>query len=640
MTSELVESCYRMLRRLRANRRATALFVYGAMAAGALLTSFVIRFELSVPGQYRSTLLIALSSAVVVKVLLAWAFRLTMGQWRFVGIHDVVRLFWAGTAGSVLLLGLWELLPMVPRVPWSVVAMDWAFFILGVAAAWISYRKLFEHIRFVRSGQNGDRTRVVVVGAGEAGNLLGREILRYPTGYRLVAFVDDDPAKWGSTLHGVEVVGATQDLPRVVELGRADEVIIATPSARPEQLRGIMARCEEMDVPFKVLPGIREVLEGNVRVDHLRELRIDDLLGREPVLLELPELAEDLRGARVLITGGAGSIGSELARQVALHGPERLVLFDQAESDLYFLELELRDHHPTLDVVSVVGDILDAVSLADVFQTHRPSRVFHAAAYKHVPLMEANVREAFRNNVLGTRQVARSAVQYGAEKFVLISTDKAAAPTSVMGATKRVAELVTMACQERYPDTSFVAVRFGNVLGSNGSVIPLFQKQLKNGGPLTVTHPDVTRYFMTTSEAVQLVLQASVLPEAQGQIAMLDMGEPVKIVDLARNVAQLSGARVGKDVQIRFIGLRAGEKLHEALASEEERTTPTRVEKVRIVEWRNGRPSDHDLLGRLDEMLDGLSQESADDLRIFLSALVGAAHEHSAVTVLPPVRTS
>lgn len=624
LDSEMAAPGYRALRGLRARRRATALFLYGGVAAGALFAAFLLRFEFSVPDSYTGTLRVALASAVVVKLGLALAFRLTMGQWRFVGTGDVTRLFLAGTAGSGVLVVLWQILDMQPRIPWSIVAMDWAFFILGVAAAWLTYRKMFEHMRFVRSGQNGDRKRVVVVGAGEAGNLLAREILRFPVGYRLVAFVDDNPAKWGSTLHGVTVVGATDELARIVELVRADEVIIATPSARPAQLRSLMAQCEEIDVPFKVLPGIREVLEGDVRVEHVRELRIDDLLGREPIRLELPELAEDLEGARVLITGGAGSIGSELARQVAIHEPERLVLFDQAESDLYFLELELRERHPDLELVSVVGDILDQQSLDEVFRTHRPCRVFHAAAYKHVPMMETNVREAVRNNVLGTWEVATSAVRYGAEKFVLISTDKAAAPSSVMGATKRVAELVTMACQERYPGTSFVAVRFGNVLGSNGSVVPLFQRQLRDGGPLTVTHPDVTRYFMTTTEAVQLLLQASVLADAQGRIAMLDMGEPVKIVDLARNVARLSGARVGKDVQIEFIGLRPGEKLHEDLASAEERTTPTRVEKVSIVEWENARLSDCDVLARLD----GLGNASADDLRIFLSAMVGTAREN------------
>jgi FlaA1/EpsC-like NDP-sugar epimerase len=617
--SELAATGYRALRSLRARRRATALFIYGTVAAGALLAAFFLRFEFSVPAHYVGPLLIALPSTVVVKLVMAWAFGLTMGQWRFVGTGDVIRLFIAGSVASGVLFGLWEVIPVEPQVPWSVIAMDWAFFIMGVAAAWITYRKIFEHVRLVRSGQNGDRKRVVIVGAGEAGNLLAREILRFPIGYRLVAFVDDDPSKWGSTLHGIAVMGATEELPSVVALVGADEVIIATPSARPEQLRQIVARCEEMDVPFKVLPGIREVLDGNVRVEHVRELRIDDLLGREPIRLELPELAEDLNGACVLITGGAGSIGSELARQIALHKPSRLVLFDQAESDLYFLELELRDRHPHLDLVSVVGDILDPEAVDTVFGDHRPCRVFHAAAYKHVPMMETNVREAVRNNVLGTWEVAKAAAQHGAEKFVLISTDKAAAPSSVMGATKRVAELVTMACQERYRDTSYVAVRFGNVLGSNGSVIPLFQRQLREGGPLTVTHPEVTRYFMTTSEAVQLLLQASMLPEAQGGIAMLDMGEPVKIVDLAKNVARLSGARVGKDVEIEFIGLRAGEKLHEDLSAEDERTRATRIEKVRIVECDHGRLWELGVLGRLH----GLSTATPDDLRIFLSAMVG-----------------
>lgn len=627
MTAELTKGARSALARLRARRRATALLIYGAMAAGAVFVAFLIRFEGRIPDRYLVPMLVAAVSAVVVKLGLSVAFRLTTGQWRFVGTGDVVRLFFAGTVGSAILLVLWQILPVQPRIPRSVIVMDWALFILGVEAGWLAYRKLFEHLRFVRSGQNGDRKRVVVVGAGEAGNLLAREILRFPTGYRLVAFVDDDESKWDSTLHGVAVVGATSDLPKVVELARADEVIIATPGATPGQIRAIVARCEEIDVPFKVLPGIQEVLDGNVKVDHVRDLRIEDLLGREPVMLELPELAEDLRGARVLITGGAGSIGSELARQVALHHPERLVLFDQAESDLYFLELELRERHPEIEIVSIVGDILDPASMDEVFRTHRPCRVFHAAAYKHVPMMESNVREAVRNNVLGTWEVAKLAVRYRAEKFVLISTDKAAAPSSVMGATKRAAELVIMACQERYPSTSFVAVRFGNVLGSNGSVIPLFQKQLRRGGPLTVTHPDVTRYFMTTSEAVQLVLQASVLPEAQGRIAILDMGEPVRIADLARNLAQLSGLRVGKDVEIRYIGLRAGEKLHEALASDEEETAPTGVEKVRIVEWKNGGSRELDILERLDGMHSRLSLSSADDLRLFLSSLVGSARE-------------
>lgn len=625
MDSELATKGLQALQRLRARRRLTALFIYGAVAAASLFAAFLLRFDFDIPERYAEVLLLALASTIVVKLGVALAFRLTTGRWRFVGTRDVVRLFFAGSVGSGLLFALWELLPVEPRIPLSVLAMEWAFFIIGVAAFWIGYRKIFEHVRFLRSGQNGDRERVVVVGAGEAGNLLAREILRFPTGYRLVAFVDDDPAKWGSTLHGVKVMGATHELPKVVGLVRGDMVIIATPSARPDQLRDIVARCEEIDVPFKVLPGIREVLEGNVKVEYIRELRIDDLLGREPVLLELPELAEDLRGSRVLITGGAGSIGSELARQVAIHRPESLILFDQAESDLYFLGLELRDRHPDIQLVSVVGDILDSESLDAVFREHKPCRVFHAAAYKHVPMMETNVREAVRNNVLGTWEVARSAARHGADKFVLISTDKAAAPSSVMGATKRVAELVTMACQERYRGTSFVAVRFGNVLGSNGSVIPLFQKQLRAGGPLTVTHPEVTRYFMTTSEAVQLVLQASVLPEAQGSIAMLDMGEPVKIVDLARNVARLSGARIGKDVEIEFIGLRAGEKLHEVLSSDEERTTPTRVDKVRIIKWENDRLWELNVLGRLA----GLTEASSDDLRIFLSAMLGSARRQS-----------
>src|SRR3989338_1469183 len=320
----------------------------------------------------------------------------------------------------------------------------------------------------------------------------------------------------------------------------------------------------------------------------VRDVRIEDLLGREPIQLTLPELAADLAGCSVLITGAAGSIGSELARQVALHGPATLVLFDQAETDLFFLEMALREKHPDLRLVPVIGDILDVGAVERVFREYTPARIYHAAAYKHVPMMECNPHEAVRNNVVGTWRVAEAAGRHGVAKFVLVSTDKAVQPVSVMGVTKRLAELVVLELQERFPDTSYAAVRFGNVLGSSGSVIPIFKRQIERGQPLTVTHPEATRYFMTVQEAVQLVLQASLLPDVRGSIAMLEMGEPVLIMDLAKNLLELSGVRQVSGDHIVYTGLRPGERPHEVLTAPDEETVPAANAKVRIVQSRNG----------------------------------------------------
>ncbi len=618
---------------LQKNRRDVAIGVYAGVAGVAYAFAFLIRFEFSVPAPYVLTLVITFPVLVAIRVAASQIFRLNTGRWRFVGTQDVVRLVGTTLVGTFAFWLTLLLVPFLPPVPRSILLLEWILTTSGTAGIWITYRVCFERLRQRGSRLTSDATRVLVVGAGEAGNLLAREILRFPTGYRLVGFVDDDPLKWGTTLHGVDVIGGTIELAMIVEEALAEEVIIATPSATPSQLRTIVTRCEEVNAPFKVLPGISEVLAGDVSVKQLRPLRIEDLLGREPVNLELPELEKDLEGRCVLITGAAGSIGSELARQVALHRPKKLILLDQAESDLYFLELELRKRHPELFLVPVIGNVLDEACVGTLFRSCHPERVFHAAAYKHVPMMEANVREAIRNNVLGTWKVARMAGEYGCEKFVLISTDKAVDPASVMGATKRVAELATMACHDRFGGTSFVAVRFGNVLGSNGSVIPVFQRQLEVGGPLTVTHPDVTRYFMTTSEAVQLVLQASVLKDAQGQVAMLDMGEPVRIVELAENLVRLSGLRVGSDVDIVFTGLRPGEKLHEQLAADHERTRATAVRKVRIVESSGASAAFCATWERMEALDPEIAAADGEDLRVLLSQLVGLPHSGLSQTV-------
>jgi len=544
------------------------------------LAYLVVEGRLPVPGQELAGILGLL---VVIRLCCSQIFVLSTSQWRFVGVADVLRLAGAVALGTAVAYLCSWIAPMLFPIPARVLFLEGILYGGLVAAAWIGYRALFERVRFYRARVAPSR-RVVVIGAGEAGNLLVREMLRFPTGYRPVAFLDDDISKHGARIHGVRVYGRVADLPRVAVEVKAEEAIIAIPSASPEQLRELVATCERSGLKLKVLPGIVEVLAGDVRVNQLRDVRIEDLLGRDPILLELPELAADLRGRSVLITGAAGSIGSELARQVALHQPGTLVLFDQAETALFFVELELRDAHPDLHIVPVIGDIVDHAAVERVFEEYRPERVFHAAAYKHVPLMEVNAREAVLNNVIGTWRVADAAGRHGAEKFVLVSTDKAVRPANVMGATKCLAERIVLELQHRYRETTYGAVRFGNVLGSNGSVIPVFRKQLEEGKPLTVTHPETTRYFMTIPEAVQLILQASLLPELRGQIAMLDMGEPVKIRDLAVNLLRLAGVRGDLERHITYTGLRPGEKLHEELIAPDECARPTKVAKVRMLE--------------------------------------------------------
>lgn len=569
-----------LLHALRSRRRLVSLVAYGALTAVAYLAAFAVRFDFVWPPRYTTTVVRSLPLLVVLRLVAGYVWRLSAQRWRFVGTSDIRRLLMAVVTGSAVFVPLAWAMGFDPAIPRTVLVLEPAVTLLLTAGLWLSYRTVFELSRRRELGSQPVR-RVVVVGAGEAGEALVRQMVRDPTGYMPVALVDDDPVRQGASLHGVEVLGGTEVLGAIVERTRADEIVIAIPSADPANLRRIVERCQSTGLPYRVLPGIAEVLNGDVSVAQLRDVRIEDLLGRDPVELDRPELAKDLAGQTVLITGAAGSIGSELARQVARHRPRRLVLLDQSETGLFYLELELRDLAPELELIPVVADVVDAAAVERVHAVHRPSRVFHAAAYKHVPMMEANAREALRNNVIGTWRVAAAAGRHGAEKFVLVSTDKAVRPANVMGATKRAAEILVLELQERYPRTVFGAVRFGNVLGSAGSVIPVFKQQLEAGKPLTVTHPEVTRYFMTISEASQLVLQASLLPELRGHIAMLEMGRPVRIVDLARTLVRLAGG--GCDRSIVFTGLRPGEKLSEELVAPGERATPTVIPKVKIL---------------------------------------------------------
>ena len=537
-SEKIDEVVYRFLSR---RRNAVAYTLYAASTSAAFALAYLLRFELQWPPTHFETFLLTLPILVAVRLFSHAVFRLATGRWRYVGISDLFRLFGSSVLGSLLFLLAVSLLAPGPMVPRSVLLIELMLTMYLTGGVWFAYRLMFQTMRRWTQVSDGQAKKVVIIGAGEAGSRLAHEMVTFATGYNPVGFIDDDPLKWGTRIQGLVVLGGTDEVARIVERYQPDLLVTALPGADPAALRRIVALCEPTGLPLKVLPGIAEVFEGNVHANQLRDVRIEDLLGRDPVELSLPELAEGFRGRTVLITGAAGSIGSELARQVARHGPARLIILDQAESPLYFIDLELRRKFPEVDIRPIVGDVLDSTLIDSVFSEQPIHRTFHAAAYKHVPLMETNVREAVRNNILGTNEVAAAAGRHGCERFVLISTDKAVRPSSVMGATKSVAELLVMRSQEEFPKTDFRAVRFGNVLGSQGSVIPLFRSQMEAGDHLTLTHPDVTRFFMTIPEASQLVLQASLLPQASGRIAMLEMGEPIKILDLARNLIRLSG---------------------------------------------------------------------------------------------------
>jgi len=581
--------------------------------------AYELRFDFATPPEEAHLFWISLPLLIILRLATYAATGVFRAYWRHFGLQDLLTLALAVTISSlafILALFLGDLFPGVAR---SVLLLDWASAIFLAGGIPFIARSLEEGpVPFATP--RGRRT--LIIGAGERAEQVLREARRaemcalYPVG-----LVDLNGSRQGRTIRGVRVVGTVDDLPRVCKELRAEFAIIALEPGELADMRRVVDQCIAGGLEFKTLPSLHELLEGTAGVNQLRNVRIEDLLGRPPVSLDLTPVAADLRNRVILLTGAAGSIGSELARQIAPFGPARLVLLDQAESDLYFVHMELSEAHPSLDLVPVICDITNATRLAQVYAQHRPDYVVHAAAYKHVPLMETNVLEAVRNNVLGTLLVATTAVRYGATKVLVVSTDKAIRPSSVMGATKRVAERIIFGLPNLHRSgTDFRAVRFGNVLASKGSVIPLFERQLAAGGPITVTHPLVQRYFMTIPEAAQLVLQSGSLPETAGAIAMLEMGEPVRILDLAEKLIRFSGRVPGRDIHIAFTGLRPGEKLTEDLVSALEATVPTSTKKIRISQTSESASSD--LVQTLSRLLAYLDAGDREGLLATLCELV------------------
>lgn len=562
-------------------RRLVIVFLHACLVALGYGLAYLLRFDFGLRSSEWEQFLQTLPLLVLVRVaVFAW-FHLYEGLWRYVSMRDILSILKAVTLSSLVFLAA-VLTIFGPVFPQSIFLLDWVLCLALVGGMRLALRAWRESRR--KYGQV-EGTRAIIVGAGDAGEMLTREIERSLTpNYKVVGFVDDDPRKQGKRVHGIEVVGTIDQLPQLCRSQQVREILIAIPSATQDQWRSILERCRVSGVPFKTVPALNDLLQGKARIGQVQEVRPEDLLGREAVRLDLDRLRRELRGRRILVTGAAGSIGSELCRQLATFEPEMLLLFDRAESSLYFIDLELKRKCPSLNVVSVVGDILDRRRVEEVIRAYTPDLLYHAAAYKHVPLMEEHPLEGIVNNVFGTEAVALAAREGGLKKFVLVSTDKAVRPVGIMGMTKRVAECLIQVCNGG--PTTFVAVRFGNVLGSDGSVLPLFQWQIARGGPLTVTDPEASRYFMLLSEAAQLVLQAGAMGKG-GEVFFLDMGEPVKILDLAHNLVRLSGLEPGKDIPIEVIGLRPGERPNEALLMDGEELLPTEHEKVLMV-WNHG----------------------------------------------------
>ena len=588
------------------------------LASGLAL---LLRFELSfdkVESQYIEMMWDMLPITIIVTIILFWIFRLYNSIWSFAGMVEARNVIVSSLIATVIsaILMYTSGRNMFRSYYILYLGVQVSITIVG-RFAYRLYRRLM-----MKGKETGRVRNTMIIGAGEAGAVIIRELKH--SSYlqsNICCVIDDNSYKWGKFINGVKIVGGRDKIAECAEKYAIDEIIIAIPSAKKSTISEIASMCKDITCELKILPGMYQLINGEVSVSKLRNVEVEDLLGRDPVEVDVDSIIGYVQGKVILVTGGGGSIGSELCRQIASHNPKKLIIFDIYENNAYEIKTELNRNYPELDLEVLIGSVRNTNRINFVFEKYRPDIVYHAAAHKHVPLMEDSPNEAIKNNVFGTLKTVQAADKYGTKRFVLISTDKAVNPTNIMGASKRICEMIIQAYNNR-SKTDYVAVRFGNVLGSNGSVIPLFKKQILEGGPVTVTHPDIIRYFMTIPEAVTLVLQAGAQAKG-GEIFVLDMGKPVKILDLAMNLIRLSGYVPNEDIKIEFSGLRPGEKLYEELLMEEEGLQDTANKRIHI-----GRPicfNDDELMEQLSE-LENVVMNEYNDIRDYVEKIVPTYH--------------
>ena len=546
-----------------------------SMAMLAWFCAWWIRYNLTFPFPELEICIYTLPVIVVIQSIIFWRFHLYRGMWRFASIPDLWNIFRASILGSMIIMVVLFALFRMEGVPRSIVILYPVLLIIFLGAPRLGYRLWKDHSLYFRTTSTAKS--IFIIGAGRAGEMLAREMLRDGS-YIPIGFIDDDRSLARSEIHGIRVIGSVDKLDIYTEKYDPELIVIAIPSATNEEMQRIVEHAERTRLPVRTLPKINEMISNKASLKELRDVSIEDLLGREKIELDWTLMQKGITNKVVMVTGGGGSIGSELCRQIANLNPKELVIFERSEFNLYKIIEELSSYKDKFKMDGILGDVCDKIKIENVFNTHKPQLVFHAAAYKHVPMLEGQSREAVRNNVLGTVHAANAAEKYSAEKFIFISTDKAVNPVNVLGATKRLSE---MFCQSKnkHGRTSFVIVRFGNGLGSDGSVVPLFQSQIKAGGPVTVTHPDITRYFMTIRESCQLILQAALMGSG-GEIYVLNMGSPIKIMYLAEQMIKLSNPTSSTDVEIKITGLRPGEKLAEELFYANEEMAETEHNKI------------------------------------------------------------
>ena len=605
--------------------RRTGLIIYDIISI--ILASYVailIRYEFnldSIPDHFMTPVNTFLPINILLTFCVFYIFKLYDSLWAYAGEREMQNLVMACVISGVInAIGLQFFKSQSQPVPQSYYFLYTFILISLIFVSRFSYR--FLRSQKHRAENRNNSKAVMVIGAGEAANIIIKDIItsNYST-MSIKCIIDDDPNKWGKYIQGIRVVGGRDRIEECADLYDIDEIIVAIPSVSRPELRKILEICKNTNCKLRSLPGMYQLVNGDVNVSRLRDVEVEDLLGRDPIAVDMDQIAGYVAGKVVMVTGGGGSIGSELCRQIAGHKPKRLIIVDIYENNAYDIQQELIRKYPEMDLVVLIASVRNTLRINNIFEEYKPDIVYHAAAHKHVPLMETSPGEAIKNNVFGTWKTAMAAAMNGTKKFVLISTDKAVNPTNVMGASKRICEMIVQTFNKHY-DTEFVAVRFGNVLGSNGSVIPLFKKQIASGGPVTVTDPEIIRYFMTITEAVSLVLQAGAYAKG-GEIFVLDMGEPVKILDLAENLIKLSGYKVGEDIKIEFTGLRPGEKLYEEMLMDEEGLQDTSNKMIHI-----GKPIDMDEMKFFSQLekLNVAAREESPHIRELIKEIVETYH--------------